>query len=170
MALALLSVPLPGERSVRAVIGKRWVLFSISCFVLGAAIYVLRVHMGGYPYQRVFLNGLMCVLVLAPTIFAVAGDRGPERFLGGPILGWLALISYGTYLYHLPIMNELEDQGLGNDGSIWEFFALIGGGTALSVICGALSYYLLEQRFLKYKHRTKGKDAPAKRQVALESR
>jgi peptidoglycan/LPS O-acetylase OafA/YrhL len=154
MTLALLSVPLPGERSVRAVIGQRWVAFSAGCFALAAAIYVVNMEGAGYVnVDRVFfLNGLLSALAIAPTVFAVREDRGPERFLNNATLGWVALISYGAYLYHTPLLHELDQEGLGGP-SFPGFLLLLGVGLGLSVLLGALSYYLLERRVLRYKHR-----------------
>lgn len=62
------------------------------------------------------------------------------RWLAGKVWAWLALTSYGLYLWHYPIMQALkpwiED---------WRLMVLIGGG--LGLLCAMASHYWLERRF-----------------------
>ena len=62
------------------------------------------------------------------------------RWLAGKVWTWLALMSYGLYLWHYPIMQALkpwiED---------WRLMALAGGG--LGLMCAMASHYWLERRF-----------------------
>lgn len=68
------------------------------------------------------------------------------RWLAGTIWTWLALMSYGLYLWHYPIMQALKPWV-----SDWRLMLLLGGG--LGLLCAMASYYLLEQRF--YQRRVK---------------
>lgn len=62
------------------------------------------------------------------------------RWLAGRVWTWLALMSYGLYLWHYLIMKALapwiDD---------WRVMLLLGGG--LGLLCAMASYYWLERRF-----------------------
>lgn len=62
------------------------------------------------------------------------------RWLAGKPWTWLAMMSYGLYLWHYPIMKTLEPSI-----TDWRILVLIGGG--LGLLCAAASHYLLERRF-----------------------
>jgi peptidoglycan/LPS O-acetylase OafA/YrhL len=96
------------------------------------------------------LQGTIAALVVAPAMLpgTDAGLLGqPRRLLAAPVLCWLGTISYGIYLWHLPIMSELFKLGL---------FSLPGSRTvnlfiaALvpSIVIAAASWYLMEKPLL----------------------
>lgn len=64
------------------------------------------------------------------------------RWLAGKLWAWLALMSYGLYLWHYPIMKALA---LYIDD--WYWVAIWGGG--LGLLCAAASHYWLERRFYR---------------------
>jgi peptidoglycan/LPS O-acetylase OafA/YrhL len=77
--------------------------------------------------------------------------------LRDPRAMWLGLVSYGVYLWHRPLVEQLNARGL--DGRHWSHFATgvtatIAGGIAL----GAASYYVVERPALRLK-----RSAPARR-------
>lgn len=82
---------------------------------------------------------------------------------------WIGKISYGIYLWHWPIFKILKAQF----HSPW--YVLASVGIVLTFVCASLSYYLVEEKFLKRKHRYSATDkavpaieiSPAK--VVLES-
>jgi len=80
-------------------------------------------------------------LMLAPLVFALAFTR---RDLAGRLLRRNDL-SYGIYIYHMPVVNALLYMGVkGGAGSV--ALALAG-----SLACAALSWALVEKPFLRRK-------------------
>jgi peptidoglycan/LPS O-acetylase OafA/YrhL len=110
MALAVVSVQ--GRR-----LAGRPALWWAGALAAYAALVVLRDQPNGFfglllelqkqqPYPKLvadlLLTGLMLALVLAPAVWD--GSRAlPQRVLAWGPLAWLGLISYGVYLWHLPI-------------------------------------------------------------------
>ncbi len=67
------------------------------------------------------------------------------RILASPLLAWIGKISYGLYLWHMPIHGYLQSvRGL-------QGMALILGTLALTFAAAAASYYLIEQPLLRLK-------------------
>ena len=59
-------------------------------------------------------------------------------------LRWLGLISYGTYIWQAPVFGVLDATGHRLPGV---------PGIVLAVVLGALSYFLIERRFLRLRYR-----------------
>jgi peptidoglycan/LPS O-acetylase OafA/YrhL len=91
------------------------------------------------------------IVALCSALMIVHLYIGRSYFLA-PILEfrpliWIGKISYGLYLWHYPIMRYMLDR--------FHFDwvqTLIFGGT-LTFACATLSYYLVEQRCLRLRHR-----------------
>lgn len=62
-------------------------------------------------------------------------------------LMWVGKISYGVYLWHYPIMWYMYDRLKYS----WQL-TLLAGGT-LTLLCAALSYYMIERRFIGLRHK-----------------
>ncbi|MDQ2894466.1 MAG: acyltransferase [Actinomycetota bacterium] len=89
-------------------------------------------------------EGLIACLIVAP---AVLGGHGgwPRRLLAARPLLWLGLVSYGIYLWNLPLGNWLYGKGL--HGFVPLLIATVGFATA----CAAGSYYVFERPILQLK-------------------
>jgi peptidoglycan/LPS O-acetylase OafA/YrhL len=108
------------------------------------------------------LYGLMAALLLLPAVFGDQLGGFPRAVLRNRVLGWIGVISYGIFLWHLPIMawlaNDLSTEPWGDS----RMLGITGVGLVLAVACAAASYYLVERPLLKLKR-------PARRAAAPQS-
>jgi peptidoglycan/LPS O-acetylase OafA/YrhL len=97
------------------------------------------------------LFGVIAALVLLPAIFG--DDRGglPRRVLAHPVLAWLGLVSYGIFLYSYPVMLGMLDIGVNDWIPSVAFVVLTLTTLAATLVCAALSYYLLERPLMRRK-------------------
>jgi peptidoglycan/LPS O-acetylase OafA/YrhL len=153
MALAVLSV---GRDRDRARQGPAWARSAPLAWAAATGLFALictRPEQSPVwpPYA------LVALLLVLPAVFA-ADRRDPVRdVLRDPRAMWVGLVSYGVYLWHRPLVEQLNAKGL--DGSHWSHFvtgvtATIAGGIAL----GAASYYVVERPALRLK-----RSVPARR-------
>ena len=104
----------------------------------------------GESPEHHLLTGLVAAFFVAPAAFPNPNGRGlPSRILSLRWVAWLGLISYGIYLWH----NGLLDLMMQHDAiPTWKPYM---SGTlillAITIPVSAISYYLIEQPFLKLK-------------------
>jgi peptidoglycan/LPS O-acetylase OafA/YrhL len=120
------------------------------------------------PYSAGVLHllwGLLALLLLLPAAFAGERLGMPRRFLSLRVVAWLGLVSYGIYLWHLPLLDEVARllDSVGIDGRTGPGTPLLALGVAVAASgCAAVSYYLVERPFLRLKEgRTKPPHRPA---------
>jgi len=150
MALAVVSVA--DGRGLRALARRpwtAWILAVVAFWVVSTRIgaprgYAEDQYSGPAFLAEHVLYALIAVLILIPAVVA-GDDRGPRRLLAWPLLAWMGLISYGIYLWHMPILAELHQRGVDD----WP--TLIALGVTLAVACATASYYLVERPILARK-------------------
>jgi len=179
MALAVASVAVPARRSDGRLLraardhpGLCWVgaaacLAGLAAVLQpGGAFTILLALTTKQPVAKTLAGlaltaGLM-VLLVAPAIFG--GDQGgvPRRVLGAAPFALLGLISYGVYLWHLPVLEflgmhanrlQFSAHGLGLVGEIHHATTAILLVLTLAVTCAiaAVSYRFIELPFLRRK-------------------
>jgi len=123
---------------------------------LAANVVTAREYLGEY-----FLFGVIAALILVPAVFG--DDRGglPRRILAHPALAWLGLISYGIFLWHFPILVALVRGGALDWWPAMRFPLLAATTLAITVVCAALSYYLVERPLMRLKYRRREGSVPA---------
>ena len=84
------------------------------------------------------LFGVVAALVILPAIFGKEGGGLTRNVLRHRFLVWLGLISYGIFLWQIPVLVLLFD------GGITGFVPLTILTLGLTVACATVSYYLLE--------------------------
>lgn len=169
MALAIASVWLEGLREQ-----PRWVLavrdHPTLPWGLAAAIWLLLVWLGpDYPqpyrpasfFTAEALYGAIAVLLLAPAVFGHTAGGAVRRLLATRPLAWLGLVSYGFFLWHLPILVKIGDTGAFDLDGVPRTAEVWLAGFLLTLPCAAASYYLLERPLLKLKYRRREKAHPA---------
>jgi peptidoglycan/LPS O-acetylase OafA/YrhL len=99
------------------------------------------------------LAGVIGALLLLPVVFWDGRDGLAKRLLANSVLAWLGRISYGIFLWHYPIMHRLREAGAGAWWPGMTFPVVLTGTLALTVVCSALSYSLLERPLMRLKYR-----------------
>jgi peptidoglycan/LPS O-acetylase OafA/YrhL len=133
---------------------------------VGIAVFGLLGQVGdgtgsGSAYiARHALIEVIAVGLLLPAMFGDP-DRGyVRRLLRSRVLLFVGTISYGIYLWHLAVLDQLARWGLksvvGRSAVLW-FLAAV----AASMLVATVSWYLVERRFLSLKRLVR--DRPAAR-------
>lgn len=90
------------------------------------------------------LNGVIALALALPAVFEAERRGIAARLLSWRPLSWLGLVSYGFYLYHVPIMVALNRSLAAPDRTAQ--FLLVATATALlATAAAALSYYVVER-------------------------
>lgn len=108
------------------------------------------------------LEGLIALLVTLPAVIGFRAGGWVRRALSHPALLWAGAISYGTYLWHYPLIAWVGGYraALPNAPGLLSLPTHLPGpstaivavfGLALSMGAGALSYPLVELPFLRLK-------------------
>jgi peptidoglycan/LPS O-acetylase OafA/YrhL len=162
MALAVISVHLElSERVPRAVAVLRrhdwipWLFAALMFWVVST-----RIGFTGKPFagasRREFLGrhelySLVALGLVVPAVFG-APDRGVVgRILGNRVLTYLGLISYGIYLYHYAVVQQVEDWVGHSVGGPVEFQLIVNAALAVlaAAIIASISYYVVERPALR---------------------
>jgi peptidoglycan/LPS O-acetylase OafA/YrhL len=141
------------------------------CWAAALALFAGSIAIGVFPrypdtfspgqwYAGQAIYGLVALLLLLPAVF---GDRRgglPRRVMSDPMLGWLGVVSYGVFLWHVPILHKLGQRGPGPlQHAPGLLLATLGLG--LTIACAAASYYAFERPLLRLKHRRVWTRGPA---------
>ncbi len=108
----------------------------------------------GHRTEFVFeylLFGVIAALVILPAIFGDERGGIPRRVLAHPTLAWLGLVSYGIFLWHLPVILELKSRGVDKWWPSMAFPVLALTTLAVTLVCASFSYYLLERPLMRRK-------------------
>ncbi len=96
------------------------------------------------------LYGIMAFTLVAPAVFADGRRSTVSRVLSWRLVAWLGLVSYGIFLFHLPLSVQLIRVSDRFPGGFLGYIAVAAGA---ATACAALSYYLVEKPFLRLKGR-----------------
>lgn len=177
MAFAVLSVATHGRedrsRVLSTVVRRPWVPWLAAAVVFWFVATQLGLSRGFFfvytdaNYFGEHLGYAVCAaLLLLPAVFTGAAPAGasavrtaagaggwPRRLLAQPALAWLGLVSYGIFLWHSPIMLELNSRGAQGWLPGSGFLSLAFSTAAIALACATASYYLVERPALRLKDR-----------------
>lgn len=135
---------------------RTWLKIPLSLSVL---LYLFTMHFD-HRSQTVQFYGYFLIAV-ASGIAILQLVTLPNSLFGKIFsdtrMRWIGKISYGLYLWHWPIFKILER----HFHSTWYMEATVG--IALTFVCASLSYYFVEEKFLKKKHRYSATDKAEER-------
>jgi peptidoglycan/LPS O-acetylase OafA/YrhL len=106
------------------------------------------------------LYGMSAFCLLLPAVFGDQLGGFPRAVLRNRVLAWIGMISYGIFLWHLPIMawlaNDLETEPWGDS----RMLGITGVGLLLAIGCAAASYYAVERPLLRLKRPSRAAATP----------
>ncbi|KQZ12892.1 hypothetical protein ASD44_01520 [Mesorhizobium sp. Root554] len=114
-------------------------------------------------YDLTFLVSTCCACLVVWAIL----DRGPfHRFINSPALRWLGDISYGTFLWHYPLLwcwFYIFGSYVGTT-NLWIWLAAGAVGLPLTLLFSQFTFRYVERPMMEFASRLtrqfKGKDAP----------
>lgn len=110
-------------------------------------IAVLAVVSGQYwdGHVMLFTWGLGSGAATAAIIFCLHRLEPGSGWMTRRTPVWLGDVSYGIYLWHLPVMTGLNTWWLGQSAGAGHFVALLLTGGAITIALAAASYYAVER-------------------------
>jgi peptidoglycan/LPS O-acetylase OafA/YrhL len=162
MGLAVLSVWLDGRpRPPRlvALLDRRpalaWAVALAAFVVVSTGIGIgNRLFEPMTPAQylgRHLLYAVIGVTMVVPAVVGTPGRGLVRRLLANPVLGWLGVVSYGLYLWHLTAFSLLSRWGFGSVAPIHPYLAWPLAGLALTSLVAGASWYGVERPLLRLK-------------------
>jgi peptidoglycan/LPS O-acetylase OafA/YrhL len=183
MALAVASVQAAGRErpspaaSIRFVTERSGICWFAALLCLlgvaavlhpGSLLAIVRSLNTPQPVSRtigaIVLSAALMTLLVGPAVFGEDAGGVPRAILRAAPLAWIGLVSYGIYLWHLPIAEllALKSDPQHFSASGLNLLGRVHGGTTVvlllatllaSCAVAALSYYGLELPFLRRKER-----------------
>lgn len=162
MALAVVSVVIQeGGRDWRparliakrpaALVGIAGALFVVLALVASPPVITGTSYTQWEYFAIHVFSGAIAILLLLPAVIGADRASAVRRFLSLPLLAWLGLISYGIYLWHHTLMAWLYGKGVADWLPGLGFVVLTVVALALTLICAAASYYVVERPILRFK-------------------
>jgi peptidoglycan/LPS O-acetylase OafA/YrhL len=92
---------------------------------------------------------VVSLLVMLPAIYPDPRASLAGRVLDSRALGALGLASYGVFLWHQPLLFEMQRRGLDRLVPDWPFLSLALAIVPVAIACGAVSWLLVERPALR---------------------
>jgi peptidoglycan/LPS O-acetylase OafA/YrhL len=143
------------RRAVAGLVTRR----PTACCAIAVAVFVVMYAVVPHPAcvgtgdtaEHVLL-GLAAVFVLLEAVFGDHAGGLARTVLRWRILAWIGLVSYAVYLYHADVITSVNKRVIAHDlprPVLWvALFSLV-----LVCAVAAVSYYVVERPFLRYKDR-----------------
>jgi peptidoglycan/LPS O-acetylase OafA/YrhL len=118
--------------------------------------------------ERHYLYLLMAVGLVLPAIFGDPTRGWVRKLLGNRVLLYIGLVSYGIFLYHFAVLQQLQRWGFQDVAGGKLAWLWLVAGTAGATLIASLSYYLLERPFLRLKRLFDGRVKPRRSEAVVE--
>jgi peptidoglycan/LPS O-acetylase OafA/YrhL len=152
MGIALASVSARGFRLRRPVLA--WVAAALAFWAVSVRIGIGQALFEPYTRWQYMEKHLLYAIVggslVAAAVTATPGRGVVGRVLGNPLAAWLGLISYGIYLWHVTVLQVLEDLGFQRSLHFHPFLVVTAVTLVLTSAVAAASWYLAEQPILRW--------------------
>ncbi|MCX6394114.1 MAG: acyltransferase [Solirubrobacterales bacterium] len=161
MALAVLSVTKPPQlRPVANLLARR----TGTIWLLAAGLYILMSWLSVESHNslelwrwRVLVIGYMKIPValalILPVVIRPSSGGLPRRFLATRSMTWIGIVSYGLYLWQVPVLDRLNNHGLFQAPSLPTFLPVSALALVVVLVFAAASWYLVERYILAWAHR-----------------
>jgi peptidoglycan/LPS O-acetylase OafA/YrhL len=158
MALTAISVAGAGGRLLDLVSRRPWIAWTAA--LLAFVLVSKGIGLSGSvndarteaPYlARHYLYAVIALGLLIPAVFGDPEQGLIRRVLAWRPLLWIGLVSYGAYLYHFVVIEQLADEGfrpIAADTSPYLWFPVALAG---SLAIAAVSWYCFERPILSLK-------------------
>ena len=156
MAIAVLEVGWEERGAAPALVTRRPALW----WAAAAAVFVGVAAVSGIdatpaestPGEYAVRHAANAAVALGLLLPAVVGTGIIGAFLVWTPLRWLGIVSYGIFLYHLPFLQLLSDQGLSRwEAHVHPYLLWAGAGLAGAVALATLSWFAIERPALRLK-------------------
>lgn len=137
---ALIAIAQHRGRIVQAERTLRWLLPITAPTMLLLSYDLADIVGGWHPFLNFPLRPLGQVLFMAWLIAKAVSDGPFASSWGGKVLPWIGGISYGIYVYHLPIRSVVDKLD-----PMLTSWMIRSGGVAVTILIAWLSYRLMEK-------------------------
>ncbi|HEY5143183.1 MAG TPA: acyltransferase [Solirubrobacteraceae bacterium] len=162
MALAVLSVAWHRREAesapLRTIIRRPWLPWAGAVVFFWVVSTQLQLSRGfffvytDFNYQAEHVGyALIAFLLLLPAVFGDWAGGWPRKLLALRWMAWLGLISYGIYLYQVPLLVWVNNHMHPHFLFGMPFPSLFIVAFAVTVVFAAASYYLVERPLLRFK-------------------
>jgi peptidoglycan/LPS O-acetylase OafA/YrhL len=136
--------------------GRWWVCWTGA--IWSFAVFSVTRDAAGYPpgtfavadireySARVTFIGITAALLVLPAVLGSRGTSRIDRVLRHRIPVYLGTISYGIYLWHVVVLDRLQETDVE-----WSLWSLLIVDLAVSVAIALLSWHLIERPILRFK-------------------
>ncbi len=133
-----------------------WLLAIVTFWLVstqvGLSIDPLSVGGAGTDVARQFCYGLFALLILLPAVFGRPRTGVVRRLLASRVLSLIGLVSYGVYLWHQIVLDEIQKH------TSWHvfdspFLGLLAVTIAVTLVVSAVTYFAIERPGIAVGHR-----------------
>jgi peptidoglycan/LPS O-acetylase OafA/YrhL len=102
-------------------------------------------------FARHYLYTVVAVGIVLPGFFGDPANGRVRRVLGNRVLLWFGLVSYGIYLWHSAVYEQLTRWHFGDIADATHRYVWLLAGLSVTTLVAAASYYGVERYALRLK-------------------